>query len=134
METKKGIESTKPTQRPKTANEPLWSASRRIVDDDPLDELALDDTPPTSNLKRFDNHQRSNDEILERKRSLFGNGTNQQSSGALPSAPKHALPTTNSRNHGLISSGNDDFSAQRPFTANTIQPQFMGTNMSGQGS
>lgn len=43
LEDKKGIVTTK-QQRPKTANEPLWSASRKVTKDDLdlLDEDALD--------------------------------------------------------------------------------------------
>ena len=140
METKKGIQTSKAeVQRPKTANEPLWSANRKLVDEDefePFDELAFDESPP-SHLKKVEAHQRSNDEIRERKKNLFGG--NQQSDQTLPSAPKNVLATgnVNSRHKNAVSTGFDDFNAQRPFTANTgnAQPQFAANSIfSGQGS
>lgn len=73
FEEKKGI-STKEPVRPKTANQPLWSAARNDHKDD-LDMLV--DEPDSSAKGSFLNksnepHQRSNDEILQRKKSLFG--------------------------------------------------------------
>jgi len=73
LEVKKGISSTKP-QRPQTANEPLWSASRKEPKDDLdlLDDNALDSSA-AGFLKSSEPHQRSNDEILQqRKKALFG--------------------------------------------------------------
>ena len=65
LEVKKGITTTKP-QRPQTANEPLWSASRKEPRDDLdlLDENALDSSAAAGYLKSNEPHQRSNDEIL----------------------------------------------------------------------
>lgn len=56
LEAKKGISSTKQQPRPQTANEPLWSASRKEPKDDLdlLDENALDNS--ASGFVRSDPH------------------------------------------------------------------------------
>jgi hypothetical protein len=57
LEVKKGITTTKP-QRPQTANEPLWSASRKEPRDDLdlLDENALDSSAAAGYLKSNEPH------------------------------------------------------------------------------
>ena len=73
--------------------------------------MAFDESPP-SHLKKFDAHQRSNDEIRERKKNLFGG--NQRSDQDLPSAPKNDFGALNPRNNaggGVVSKGFDDFNA-----------------------
>ncbi len=69
FEEKKGI-ATK--DRPKTANTPIWSASRNDAknDLDLLDES--NDTSLKGNFLKSDSHQRSNEDIQQRKKSLFG--------------------------------------------------------------
>ena len=66
LEAKKGIEK----ERPKTANVPLWTAQRNDSDLDGLDDFQGDES---SKIKiGSDTHQRSNDDIQARKKSLFG--------------------------------------------------------------